>query len=91
MQGANFQVHQSSALVTRLAAEMVAGRIRVPPITRVRLHDTPQMLSAMRTGGADGKTVVIPGQWHGGLLGTVAGVTRTPEGSSWRAAAARTR
>ena len=60
VRGVNFRVQLSSALLTRLAEELVSGRVTAPPITRVKLDDTPKALSAMATGGAHGKTVVIP-------------------------------
>jgi NADPH:quinone reductase-like Zn-dependent oxidoreductase len=55
--GVNFQVHVSTELLEMLANAVVAGRIVVPPITKIELDDVP---SAMN-GGPDhheGKTVI---------------------------------
>jgi NADPH:quinone reductase-like Zn-dependent oxidoreductase len=55
--GVNFQVHVSTEVLDQLADAVVAGRIVVPPITRIDLDDAP---SAMSGGGnrPDGKTVI---------------------------------
>jgi NADPH:quinone reductase len=57
VQGINFQVAMSAALLQRVADGVASGRLAPPPITAVKLGDLP---AAWQRGRPDVKTVVIP-------------------------------
>jgi NADPH2:quinone reductase len=56
--GINFALHETSELLERLAAAVVAGRILAPPITRIALEQAPAAVSQAQTRPVDGKTVI---------------------------------
>jgi threonine dehydrogenase-like Zn-dependent dehydrogenase len=55
--GVNFRVQMSSEVLEQLAADVVAGRIVVPPITKIELADVLSVMHDEAT-HPDGKTVI---------------------------------
>jgi NADPH:quinone reductase-like Zn-dependent oxidoreductase len=55
--GVNFAVAMTPQLLTRLAGEVVAGRVTMPPIREVKLDEVPDLYSEDALFG-DGKTVI---------------------------------
>jgi NADPH:quinone reductase-like Zn-dependent oxidoreductase len=55
--GVNFALAMTPELLTRLAGEVVAGRVTTPPIRAVKLDEVPDLYSEGALVG-DGKTVI---------------------------------
>jgi NADPH2:quinone reductase len=60
VEGVNFRVSMSGALLERLAHEVTSGRLVPPPITSIKLDDVPAILNRPGASRTEGKTVVIP-------------------------------
>jgi NADPH2:quinone reductase len=58
IRGVNLDLQPNSALLSRLADEVVAGRVEVPAITRISLADAPGALAESRAGRLRGKVVI---------------------------------
>jgi NADPH:quinone reductase-like Zn-dependent oxidoreductase len=58
--GINFQLTLSSAVLERLADLVRSGRLEPPPLTGVKLDDVPTTLFGERAHRVDGKAIVIP-------------------------------
>ena len=56
--GVNFVLPASSELFERVADTVVAGRIVVPPITRISLQEVPAVLGSAQARPVSGKTVI---------------------------------
>jgi len=54
----NYMLGDKAELLSRITAEVAAGRIKVPVQREVALAETPRALAANRAGGARGKTVI---------------------------------
>jgi hypothetical protein len=54
----SFALRASSEVLTRVAKDLVDGRIVPPPITRIALDDVPSAMGSRPQHHADGKTVI---------------------------------
>lgn len=54
----NYMMGDKAGLLSRITAEVAAGRIKVPVQREVPLAQTPRALAVSRSGGARGKTVI---------------------------------
>ncbi len=61
----NIDLTPSAALLDRIGTEVAAGRVRVPVRAVRPLADAPQVLTRIRGGGAEGKTVLTIGAGAG--------------------------
>jgi len=60
IEGVNFQLSLSSALLEHLAELVTGGRLVSPPLTSLKLDEVPLTLFGARAKRADGKIIVIP-------------------------------
>ncbi|GAA2611695.1 NADP-dependent oxidoreductase [Streptomyces axinellae] len=60
VEGLNFQLTASVALLDQLGREIDSGRLAVPVETEVPLEQAPDALARNRVGGGRGKTVFLP-------------------------------
>jgi NADPH:quinone reductase-like Zn-dependent oxidoreductase len=60
VEGLNFQLTASAALLDRLGQEIDSGRLVVPVETEVPLEQAPDAVARNRVGGGRGKTVFLP-------------------------------
>ncbi|WP_326689367.1 NADP-dependent oxidoreductase [Streptomyces sp. NBC_01795] len=60
VEGLNFQLTASAALLDRLGQELDSGRLVVPVETQVPLEQAPDAVARNRVGGGRGKTVFLP-------------------------------
>ncbi len=58
--GVNFALNLSSAVLERLAELVSSGRLTPPPLTTVKLGDVPATLFGDRANRIDGKAIVTP-------------------------------
>lgn len=60
VEGINFRVSLSTALLNRVGQEVVEGRLIPPPVTTVKLSDAPGTLNGNDVGRTGSKVVIIP-------------------------------
>jgi NADPH:quinone reductase len=59
VRGVNFVLRETSAVLERVAEDLVDGRIVAPPITRIALDEVPSAMGSSPHRHSEGKTVIV--------------------------------